>query len=172
LAEFVPTLLPLVAILLLHVLRRRLVMGNGRSALRSYRLLFWGIVGLIVASSLVQRLYLPGDLAVFQGSVGVGVTAVLLLSLLGIGWGAWRLRQTQPGWLLLALAVLFPIIFQAEAISFLLVELPILSGTAPHLLYETMRLGGRAVGLVWLGLAAWLLGRKPPLDEKPSPATV
>lgn len=171
LAEFVPTLLPLVAILLLHTLRRRLLVGNGRSALRAYRLLFWGIVGVTVASPLVQRFYLPGDLAVFQGSMGVVVTAVLLLSLLGIGWSAWRLGKFRPGWLLLALAALFPVIFHNEALSFLLVELPVMRGTSPYLLYETLRLGGRIAGLIWLGLAAWLLGRTPRLRKTASLAS-
>jgi len=178
LSEFVPTLLPLVAILLLHTLRRKLVASNGRSALRPYRFLFWGIVGIIGASQIAQRLFLPNDLAMFQASVGVVVTAVFLLSLLGIALGVWRLRRTQSGWLLLTLVALFPLLYQAETISLLLGELPFLTLPNEVILYETVRLGGRAVGLLWLVLAAWLLERtSPPLpqasagDTAPNPAS-
>lgn len=162
LSEFVPTLLPLVAILLLHALRRKLVASHGRSALRAYRLLFWGIVGSIGAGQIAQRLFLPNDLAIFQASAGVVVTAVFLLSLLGIGLGIWRLRRTQSGWLLLVLVALFPLLYQAGTISLLLGELPFLTLTNEVVLSETVRLGGRAVGLIWLVLAAWQLEQATP----------
>ncbi|MAT99280.1 MAG: hypothetical protein CL608_19250 [Anaerolineaceae bacterium] len=170
LAEFVPTLLPLMAILLLHALRRKLVASNGRSSLRHYRYIFLGIVGLIGSSQLAQRLFLPDDLAMFQANVGVMVTAVFLLSLFGIGLGAWRLRHSQPGGLLLTLVILFPFLYQAETIAVLLGELPILGPPNDYMLYEAVRLGGRAVGLLWLAVAAWLLNRTvPPLPENMPP---
>jgi hypothetical protein len=168
LSEFVPTLLPLMAILLLHTLRQRLVAANGRSALRHYRLLFWGIAGFVVSSQIAQRLFLPDDLASFQASVSVSVTAVFLLSLLAIGWGAWCLRRCPPGWHLLAFIVLFPFLLQAETIGGVLAELPVLRLSNPAVAYETVRLGARAAGLIWLVLAAWLQGRTlPPVPKKP-----
>lgn len=167
LAAFVPTLLPLVAILLLHTLRRKLMMRHGRSALRPYRLFFLSMVGFIGVNLMAQRLFLPNDLAAFRSSVGLAVKAIALLSLLGLSWSAWQMGRTRPGWLLLLLVVLFPFIYQAESITLWLSELPGSVVAIKYLLYETVRLGGRAVGLVWLALAAWLLGRTtPPLPEK------
>lgn len=174
LSGFVPTLLPLVAILLLHALRRRFVIAaNGRSALRYYRVLFWSIVALILVSQVAQRLFLPDDLAAFRlGATGV-LTAVCLLSLLGIAVSAWRLRRSQPGWLLLTLVILFPFIYQVGALGVLLGELPFFQSLNSVYLYETVRLGGRTVGLFWLGLSAWLLGRRlPSLPDLPTDDTV
>ena len=166
LAAFVPTLLPLVAILLLHTLRRKLLVGNGRSTLRPYRLFFLSMVGFIGLMLIAQRLFLPSDLAAFRSSGGVVLTAVALLSLLGIGWSAWQMGRARPGWLLLLLALLFPFLFQAESIALLLGELPVFVLPNKYLLYETVRLGGRTISLIWLVLAAWLLSRTPAQPEE------
>jgi hypothetical protein len=167
LSGFVPTLLPLVAILLLHGLRRQVV-GNGRSNLRQYRFLFGGIVGIIFASQIAQRLFLPDDLAMFRADMSLVLTAVFLLSILGMILGSKGLPRSQTGWLLLILLTLFPFLYQAETIGTLLGELPFLGLSNQFVIYETVRLGSRAAGLIWLGLSAWLLWRTPhTVQDKP-----
>lgn len=175
LSGFVPALLPLVAILLLHTLRRRLVKGNGRSALRPYRFLLWSIMGIIGASQITQWFILLDDLAGLQRGISVGVTAVFLLSLLGISLSVWQLRRHQSSWLLLLLVVFFPFLSQMETISILLIESPFggLSNDFEFALYETVRFGGQVMGLIWLGLSFWLLGRfSQPLPEEQAGETI
>ena len=170
LSEFVPMLLPLVVILLLHALRRWAV-ENGRSALRSYRFLFLGILITFIAARPEVYLFLPDNLMIYQARAAIGQTAVLLLGLLVIVWTGLALRYRdhvpQPDGseqlgLLITLVALFPIIYQAEPISMLLQEIPVIHAWAlPNnfAIYETVRLSSRVVGLIWLVLAAWVLSR-------------
>ena len=161
--NFVPTLLPLVAVLLLHALRWSGVMENGRGALQSYRLLFWGVLGVLAIGQVASVLFFPNALAAFQIGQGTITTAVFLMSLLSLGIGAWRLRRSRPGWLLLMLAVSFPFIYHIETSGALIGELPFINFSNDVMFYETVQLGGHALGLLWLVLSAWQLGRTAPL---------
>ena len=62
----------------------------------------------------------------------------------------------------------FPFIYQVETIGTLIGELPFMQFSNDVMFYDTVRLGGRALGLLWLALTAWQLGRSaPPWSREP-----
>ena len=184
LSNYGGTVLPLVAILLFHALRRWAV-ANGRLALRGYRLLLMGTVFVLLPIQTMVHFILPPNSISNLIGASVGLTAVLGLGLLAIGWGSIVLRRSRRSqqlangkqiWLLILLASVIPLVFQMETISMLLLELPSIRAWAlPHdlAIYQTVQVVGQSVGLLWFGIAAWLLGQgSPPLPNAPKETAV
>jgi len=85
-------LAPFVGILLLQSLNAW-SRENGRSALRSARLMTWGALLAWMALLALRRMVMPADLEGFQLSVLPVLTPLWLLGLLLILVGSWRLRS-------------------------------------------------------------------------------
>jgi hypothetical protein len=175
-------LVPLIGLMLFHALWLW-AQAAGRFVLQSYRYFFIGIFLNLAASLSFRRLLLPDDLVAFQ-VMGVWViTAVFLLSLSLMATGSARLIRHHHQWivhanwlvhLLLTLVLVFPLIYQAEAIvagynslvrNQLSFELLFWQWTPTQRIFLTVSL--RFVGLIWLllsGVALSLFHHRQPSE--------
>ncbi len=180
LSELLPTLMPLVAVLLLHTLR---LWGrvNGRTALTTCRLLSTAVLFMLLGVQANQQLpFRTGSFAWHEG-VGVGFTAVFLIGCLLMVLAIWRLARNRSGylavgrsfWLLIGLIIFIPLIYRIGVWSVLYGSWMYQQGAQDFQgMAEALRLTGRALELVWLLLAAWAIGRVGSWLPSPMPPQV
>lgn len=149
LSELIPALVPLVGILLLLTLRRWSQV-NGRAAVHSYRLLLAGIVLTFVGLQI--RLLMARQLDfLWPENYRLWSTAVLLLGCSLMILGIWLLvrnrKQWLPpvSWLLIGLLSLLPLVANSRWLT-------VVYGPG------SVWLISRLTGIVWLAVAAWLVG--------------
>jgi len=183
LTNLLPTLVPLVGVLLLHTLRLW-SQANGRTAVGSYRLMLAGVLLTVIGLLANLQLLRQGSLPAMQRGIDVWFTVVLLIGFLlmvaGIGLMVksrreWLLSPCWMIWLLLILLFLLPLLIDIHRLLFTTNQI-MYQRVGPELFtqkYEALVLllmpVSYLVGIVWLLLAGWVIGRvQQKLPPQPS----
>jgi hypothetical protein len=173
LTNLLPALIPLVGVLLLHSLRLW-SRANGRTAVGSYRLIGAGVLLTAIGLQTSLQLLRQGNLPAWQRGMGVWFTAVLLIGFLfmlaGIGLMVksrrqWLLSSGWTIWLLLGLLLLLPLLLDIRQLSVTTNQVlyqqagPDLFALKYEALVRLLTPVSYLLGVVWLLLAGWVIGR-------------
>ena len=173
LINLLPALVPLVGVLLLHTLRLW-SRANGRTAVGSYRLIGAGVLLTAIGLQTSLQLLRQDNLPAIQRGMGIWFTAVLLIGFLlmltGIGLMVKSRRQwlLSPGWtiwLLLGLLLLLPLLLDIRQLSVITNQVlyqqagPDLFALKYEALVRLLTPVSYLLGVVWLLLAGWVIGR-------------